>query len=119
MSESQNETPDMGQDERTMGMLCHLTALVGFLGPLIVWLLKKEESEFVNDQGKESLNFQLSILIYAIASLILMVPLTLILIGPLLPPAVGIFDVVMIIIAAVQANNGTRYRYPLCIRFIK
>ena len=119
MTESQSDQQGPSQDERTMGMLCHLSALIGFIGPLIVWLLKKDESEFVNDQGKESLNFQLSILIYTVAAFVLAVPLTLILIGPLLPFAVWAFDIVMFIIAAVQANNGVRYRYPLCIRFVK
>ncbi len=119
MSENQGESQGLSQDDRTMGMLCHLAAVIGFLGPLIVWLIKKDQSEFVNDQGKESLNFQISILIYAVAASILAVPLTLILIGPLLPFAVLAFDVVMFIIAAVQANNGVKYRYPLCIRFIK
>ncbi|UCC67130.1 MAG: DUF4870 domain-containing protein, partial [Armatimonadota bacterium] len=95
MSENDSEKQAPKQDERTMGMLCHLAGLVGFLGPLVVWLLKKDESELVNDQGKESLNFQLSILIYLVGSLVLMVPLTLILIGPLLPFAVWAFDIVM------------------------
>jgi uncharacterized Tic20 family protein len=98
-----------------MGMLCHLAGLIGFLGPLLVWLIKKDTSEFVNDQGKEALNFQLTILIGYVASSVLM----LVLIGFLTVFAVWVFDIVMIIIASMKANSGERYRYPLTIRFVK
>ena len=103
-------------DEKTMAMLAHLLALVsGFVGPLIIWLIKKDESDFVNDQGKEALNFGISITIYSfVAGLSLMV-----VIGILLMPAVGIFALVNIIRAAMAANKGERFRYPLCIRLIK
>jgi len=118
MSESQG----LKQEEKTFGMLCHLAALGMFvfpfgnvLGPLIVWLVKKDSSSFVDDQGKEALNFQISMSIYAIGASILM----LVFIGFLLLPAVGIFNIVMIILASIRANNGESYRYPLCIRFIK
>ena len=108
--------PAVDQDARTWGMLCHLLAIfMGWLGPLIIWLIKKDQIPFVDDQGKEALNFQISIFIYAVASGFLMI----VLIGFLLMPAVIIFSVVMTIIAAVKANSGERYRYPLCIRFLK
>lgn len=111
------------KDARTWAMLCHLGGLgvyvvptIGhLLAPLIIWLIKKDESPLVDDQGKESLNFQISITIYALVALVL----TLIIIGFFLLFAVGIFDLVMVIIAAVKANSGEKYRYPLCIRFIK
>jgi len=115
MAENQSEQHGLSQDERTMGMLCHLSALIGFIGPLIVWLLKKDESEFVNDQGKESLNFQITMLICSAVSAVLM----LVVIGVVLAAVVGVYDIVMFIIAAVQANKGVRYRYPVCYRFIK
>ena len=110
------------QEEKTWGMLCHLSALAGYLipafghviGPLIVWLIKKDEYPFVNDQGKESLNFQLSVLLYGIVCFMLVF----VLIGFVLLPALYIFDLVMIIIAAIEANKGIAFRYPLCIRFI-
>ena len=108
-------SPVEPHDSKTMAMLCHLLGLVGFLGPLIIWLIKKDESELVNDQGKEALNFQLTILIAFFVSIVL----CFVLIGFLLLPAVWIFDIVMIIIASMKANSGIRYRYPLCIRFIK
>lgn len=111
------------QDARLYGMLCHLTALVGYiaipfghiLGPLIVWLIKKDQYPFVDDQGKESLNFQLSLTIYAAISGVLIC----VLIGFVLLPAVYVFGLVMVIIASLQANQGVYYRYPLTIRFLR
>ena len=110
------------KDERMWGMFCHLAALAGFIipfgniiGPLIVWQIKKEEFPFVDDQGKESLNFQISIFIYLIISGLLVI----LLIGIALLFAVGIFSLIMTIIAAVKANEGVAFRYPMCIRFIK
>lgn len=100
-------------DERVWGMLCHLTAFVSILGPLIIWLLKKDESQFVDEQGRESLNFQISLLIYYFISGLLM----LVLIGFLLVFVVMIFHFVLIIIASVRTYNGENYRYPLTIRF--
>ncbi len=122
-SEVAQKSAGMDQkQERTWAMLCHLGALAGYIipfgniiAPMIIWLVKKEESELVDDQGKESLNFQISIAIYCIGAFFLVF----ILIGFLLLPAVAIFNIVMIIIAAMKANSGERYRYPLCIRFIK
>ena len=103
-------------DEKTMAMLAHLLALVsGFVGPLIIWLVKKDQSDYVDDQGKEALNFQISIFIYmSVAGLSMFV-----LIGILLLPAVWIFDIVNVIRGAIAANKGERFRYPLCIRLIK
>lgn len=108
--------------ERNWAMGCHLIALVGFIipfgniiGPLVFWLIKKDESELVNDQGRESLNFQISITIYAIVSALLI----LILIGIPLLIAVGIFALVMVIVAGLKASNGERYRYPLTLRFVQ
>lgn len=111
------------KDSRLYGMLCHLLALAGFigipfgniLGPLIIWLMKKDQYPFVDDQGKESLNFQISLTIYGIVSGIL----TMVVIGFLLLAGVYVFGLVMVIIAAIQANQGVAYRYPLTIRFIK
>jgi uncharacterized Tic20 family protein len=105
------------------GMFCHLAALVGFigvplgsvLGPLVVWLIKREESPFVNEQGREAVNFQLSMLIYFVVAGLL----CFILIGIPLIIGLVIFDLVMVILAGLRANNGETYRYPLTIRFIK
>ncbi len=116
------QTTTTEKRERTWGMLCHLLALSGFiipfghiLGPLIMWLIKKDESAFVDYNGKESLNFQISVTIYGIVAGIL----TLVLIGIPLLFALGVFDIVMVITATVRANKGEKYHYPLTIRFIK
>lgn len=108
-------------DERTWAMLCHLGGLAGYavpfghlIAPLVIWLIKKDQMPFVDDQGKESLNFQISITIY----LAICIPLFFVLIGIPLMVVISVFDVVVIVIAAVKANQGIAYRYPLCIRFV-
>ena len=104
------------QEEKTFAMLAHLLAIfTGFIGPLIIWLIKKDESAYVDRHGKEALNFQISIAIYSIISAIL----TFIVIGVILLIAVGVINLIFVITATVKANNGEEYRYPLCIRFIK
>jgi uncharacterized Tic20 family protein len=97
-------TGPMSSDEKTMGLLAHLLGIFTcFIGPLIIWLIKKDTSPYVDAQGKESLNFQLSILIYCFVTCGL----------------AGIFGLIMAIIASIKANEGIVYRYPLAIRFIK
>ena len=107
---------------RTWAMICHLSAFVGIIipfgsiiAPLVIWLIKRAESPFIDDQGKEALNLQLSVLVYAIISGLLIY----IFIGYLLLLALIIFNYVMVIMAALKANRGEMFRYPLCIRFIK
>ena len=103
-------------------MLCHLLALAGYIGiplgniigPLVMWLIKKDQYPFVNDQGKESLNFQISLTIYGVVSALLMM----VGIGFVLLAALWVFGLVMVILAAIKANEGVAYRYPLTIRFI-
>jgi len=110
-------------EEKTFGMLYHLLSLAGLigvpfgniLGPLVIWLVKKNESSFVDQCGKESLNFQISLTIYAIGSAMLFF----ILIGMPLLIAVVILYIVCVIKASIKANNGEVYKYPLTIRFIK
>ena len=108
--------------ERTWGMLCHLVVFVGYIipfasiiGPLVIWMIKRDEMPFVDDQGKESLNFQITILLALIVSGLLMF----ILIGFVLIFVVVIFQFIVVIIASIKANEGVYYRYPLCIRLIK
>jgi uncharacterized Tic20 family protein len=108
---------------RTWTVLCHASALLGFfvpaaghiLGPLIVWLAKRGDSPEIDAHGKESLNFQISMLIYGVISGIL----CLIVIGFFLLALLHILNVVFVIIASIQASEGKLYRYPLAIRFIK
>jgi uncharacterized Tic20 family protein len=110
------------RDERMWGMLCHLSALAGFvipfgnlIGPLVVYSMKKDEYAFVADQGKESLNFQISVLVYLIISGIAV----LLVIGIFFLMVIGLFTLILTVVASVRANDGEFYRYPLCIRFIK
>ena len=108
-----------GSDERTWAMLCHLSTFASFigvpfgniLGPLIAWLIKKDEYPLVDDQGKEALNFQISVTIYSIVCVIFIITIPLLFV-------LFIFDIVVTIIAALRANAGERYRYPMTIRFI-
>jgi len=114
---------EVNKDARMWAMICHLAGLAGLvvpvvgciIGPLIVWQIKKEEFPFVDEQGKEAVNFQISMLIYGIVAGLLCFAC----IGFVLLPAVVIFDLIFLLIAAVKANNGEHYRYPLTIRFIK
>ncbi len=111
-----------GNQERTWAMLCHLAALSGLiiplgtiLGPLVIWLLKKNESPLVDRNGKEALNFQISMLLYFVVAAIL----TLVLIGIFLMIGLGIANIVLVIMAAVKVNNGEDFQYPFTIRIIK
>jgi hypothetical protein len=108
------------KEERNWALAAHLTTfssyvgIPGFIGPLVIWLVKKDEMPFANDQSKESLNFQISLLIYAIISAILVF----VLIGFVMLIGLAIFQVVFTIIAAIKASEGERYRYPLTLRLI-
>jgi len=118
-----NENKETRQEVCTLGMLCHLTAFAGHIiplgnviGPLIVWLMKKDDYPYVDDQGKESLIVQSAVLVYIIMSdVFAFITCGL---GAIVTLAVGIFSTVMIIIAAIKASEGEYYRYPLSIPFI-
>ncbi len=107
---------------RTWEMLAHLSALAGFiiplgtfLGPFIIWQIKKNEFPSVEAHAKAALNFQLSCLIYAIVAAILII----VVIGLFLLMAIGIFSLVCIIMATIKANNGEPWKYPLSLTLIK
>ncbi|HRH96820.1 MAG TPA: DUF4870 domain-containing protein [Prosthecobacter sp.] len=104
------------QDEKTLGIVMHVLCLVGFpiLGPLIVWLIKKDQSSYLDRQGRELLNFQISYLFYALVSFLL----CFILVGIPLLIAVGIATIVLTIIGIVSASEGNVYRFPLTIRLL-
>jgi uncharacterized protein len=124
-AEQPRAAKEMNRDARMWAMFCHLAGLVAFLPvapvlgglivPLIIWQIKKDDFEFVDEQGKEAVNFQISILLYAVAAGLL----CFLCIGFVLLPAVCIVDVVFLLIAGVKANSGEHYRYLLAIRFIK
>lgn len=112
-----------GKSARQWAMGCHLIALAGYamplaslIGPLVIWLLKREEDAFIDDQGRESVNFQITVMIGAFVSLVLIPLLGL---GVLLLGLVVIFDLVCVIMGAIKASEGAAYRYPVCIRFVK
>ncbi|HJY54094.1 MAG TPA: DUF4870 domain-containing protein [Candidatus Udaeobacter sp.] len=117
------ENSTSSRDVRTWNVLCHATALAGFfvpwaghiLGPLIVWLAKRGDSSEIDEHGKESLNFQISMLIYNVIAGVL----CLVLIGFIILPILHILNLVLVIVASIQASEGKFYRYPLTIRLIK
>lgn len=103
-------------DEKSMGMLSHLLAIFfGFFAPLIIYLVKKDESKYVSEHAKESLNFQITLLIAYIVCFFLMF----VLIGILLMVLLHLFRLVVCIIATIRANEGKMYRYPFTITLIK
>ncbi len=103
-------------DERNLAMLAHLLGIVsGFVGALIIWLIKKDQSAFVDEQGKEALNFQITVMIAFVGSWILMF----VLIGMLLMPLVLLGNLVFCILAAVAVSKGGNYKYPFAIRLLK
>jgi uncharacterized Tic20 family protein len=113
----------LSETERNWAMFCHLSAFAGYffpffgsiLGPLICWLSRKDESIWVNENGKASMNFQLSFLLYVLLAL----PLCLILIGFLIIGFLIVFNIVCIIIGSIRASKGEEFKYPLAIPFIQ
>jgi len=108
---------------KTWASMCHIAAFAGYigipfgniLGPLVVWLIKKDEYELLDEQGKEAINFQISITLYAIVSAILIV----VIVGIFLLIALFIIDIVYPIVAAVQTSGGKKFHYPFSIKFIR
>ncbi|NMR19321.1 DUF4870 domain-containing protein [Cellulomonas fimi] len=110
--------PLSDSDQRMWSLLSHLgTLLVGFIAPLIVWLVFRERGAFVEDQSKESLNFQITMTIVGIV--IGIVSVITLGIGTVLYFPFGVLVLIFVIIAAVRSSSGERYRYPLTYRFIK
>ena len=117
-----NVQPPVPGQSHTWEVLCHVSALAGYvipfgniIGPLVVWLIKRAEIPAVDAHGKEAINFQISVAIYAIDCGLLF----LVAIGFFLLIALGIAVLVLTVIAAIKASSGELYRYPLTIRFIK
>ncbi|MCK4886538.1 MAG: DUF4870 domain-containing protein [Planctomycetes bacterium] len=103
------------QDAINMVTMTHLLGLIGFVGPLVVWLLKKDEHKFINEQVKNILNYQISLMIYLLAGFLLCV----ILIGAVIIPVLMLMHVIFVIIASVKSSEGKAYHYPIAIRFLK
>lgn len=120
--ESRMPLPTPSQEARQWAMFCHFAAFLGMvfpfgnlLGPLIVWQIKKDLDPFVDAQGKEALNFQISVSLAAILCFILMV----VVIGFPLLVLLGVAALVLTIIAGIKANEGQDYRYPFSWRLVK
>lgn len=104
------------KDERTMAMLAHLLGIIlCIIGPLIIWVIKKDESKFIDDQGKEAMNFQIIPLILYVAGTLLWC----LILPPLAAVVMWVIVVILSIMAALKANEGVRYRYPFALRLIK
>jgi uncharacterized protein len=103
-------------DEKTMGILSHILCIVGgFIAPLIIYLIKKDESVYIREQSKEALNFMITTFILYIGCWILMF----VLIGFILMLVLFFGVLVLIILATIKASEGKLYRYPINFRFIK
>jgi uncharacterized protein len=111
------------KSDRMWAMFCHLAALCGYflpvigniLGPFLVWIAKRDQSAFIDQQGKEALNFQLTVSIALLVAVMLMV----VVIGIFLLPLIALVDFILIVIAAASAYKGENFRYPFCLRFIR
>jgi len=117
MSESDSQST-LSADDRNVAMLAHLLGiLTGFIGCLIIWLIHKDkpEKDFVNEQAKEALNFQVTMTLAFIVAYISVF----VLIGILLVPILFVLDIVFCIVAGVAASNGKNYRYPFALRLFK
>jgi uncharacterized Tic20 family protein len=122
MNENAEATTFSAKEARKWAMICHLSALVGLLGngigfligPLVVWLIKREDDPLIAEQGKEAVNFQLTMFLAMFVSALL----ALVLIGIPMLIAVALMMIINPIIAAVKTSDGDHYRYPISIRFL-
>jgi uncharacterized Tic20 family protein len=119
---SEPTTERMNTDANMWAMFCHLGGLIGLaipplniIVPLIIWMKYRDQFAFVNDQGMEALNFQISITIYSIVSSILI----LVVIGLFMLMCLGLFVLIVCIIATIQSSRGVSFRYPLTLRLIR
>lgn len=105
-------------DQKTLALITHLSGIVlGFIVPLIIWLINKDQADkaFINDQAKEALNFQITLLMVYVVGIIL----TIILIGVIINLLAWVACIIFSILAGVKAHQGEAYRYPFAIRLIK
>lgn len=112
---------EMDRDIRMWAMFCHLAALAGYLipfgniiGPLIVWQVKKEDSPFIDEHGREAVNFQICCTIYLLVAAMSIV----VVVGFAVVPLVIVFQIALTIVAAIKANSGESFRYPFIFRVV-
>ncbi|MGB9330402.1 MAG: DUF4870 domain-containing protein [Steroidobacteraceae bacterium] len=111
------------ENERTWGMLAHLSALTGvvvwllgcIIGPLVVWLARRDSSAFVAEHAREALNFNITVVLAALVCMALM----LVFVGFILGTALFVVWLVFTLIAAIKASEGEHYRYPFSLRLVK
>ncbi len=108
------EAKVVNNDEKNWAMFCHLGGLFGFIPPLVIWLMKKDEFPMVDREGKKALNFQILMTIAFFVAFLL----TFVLIGVFLFPLIAIFSLVCVIMAAVKVSKGEEYNYPINVKFI-
>jgi uncharacterized Tic20 family protein len=114
------------KEERTWAMIAHLSAFAYYIsgvghivGPLIVWLAKREGQPFVEDQAKEALNFQITVTIVGIAAVVMCFTVILAVIGVPILIGLHLYQIICMIVAAIKASDGVAFRYPLTLRLIK
>lgn len=117
-----NEIRVIPESERNWAMFCHLSSFAGLvvpfggiIGPLICWSARRQDSEFVDRNGKASLNFQLSMLLYTI----ICIPLMFVIIGFVILGGLIVLEYVTVIMASIKASRGEEYQYPLSIPFVQ
>jgi uncharacterized protein len=122
-----SDTPAPGtaptENERTWGMLAHLSALTGvvvwllgcIIGPLAVWIARRDQSPFVAEHAREALNFNITVVLAALVCMLLM----LVFVGFILGTALFVVWLVFTLIAAIKASEGEHYRYPFSLRLVK
>ena len=118
---AQHDAAAVPKSARTWAMLCHVSAVLGnmmpfanLFAPLVIWLIKRDDHPFIDDQGKEAINFQITVTIALAVSAALMV----VGIGFVLLPVVWLAAMILIVIATVKSNSGEQYRYPLTLRLV-
>lgn len=115
--EKEKRVTKASDNEKVYAMFIHLSAIIfGIIGPLLLWVIKKDSSRFIHRHGRYALNFQLSMIIYSIVTFLLcFVFIGFFLLLPLLP----LVNLIFSFIAALKAANGEAYKYPLCLRIIR
>lgn len=116
----------ISKEERLWAMLAHLSAFAMYftgighiLGPLVIWLLKRDGNPFIEDQAKEALNFQITVTLIGIAAILMCFTVILAVVGIPILLILGTYQIICIIIAAIKANDGVAFRYPLTWRLVK
>lgn len=116
LTENPRTSRKITESDKIYAMFIHLSAILfGVFGPLLMWLLKKDDSKFIHRHGVYVLNFQLSLLIYSVGAFVL----CFFVIGFFILPLLPVFNLVCSIIGALKAANGKAYKYPLCLQFVK